>query len=184
MGSYMVTRFFSVSNYIDSKSYATGCGDDRFTTPTLFLWTSQAEQHRLTPFCFRQQLWLPRSVWRASSSACGGIDEGWYWISWHYGISATIRSRILEVPKCRKLPMQALLHFLGVRRCLGSELYQLRRRRRRRSLFELTMINYALYKHLRAHTDFVALYGEWTSVCGLVSLSEIFHPRWFWELVK
>ena len=34
-----------------------------------------------------------------------------------------------------------------------------------KSLFELTKTNRALYKHLRARTDYLEMYGKWTCVC-------------------
>jgi len=47
--------------------------------------------------------------------------------------------------------------FLGDRRCLGSEWHGLKIRR---GIFELTKINYTLYKHLGACTNFLEVYGK------------------------
>jgi hypothetical protein len=48
------------------------------------------------------------------------------------------------------------LQFLNVRRCLRIEWRWLKRR----SLFELTKTNYALFKHLRARTNYLEMYGK------------------------
>jgi hypothetical protein len=54
---------------------------------------------------------------------------------------------------------ESSLHFLGVRRCLTIEWRRLKRKRRR-SLFELTKKHYALYKHIRTRTDCLEIYGK------------------------
>jgi hypothetical protein len=73
-----------------------------------------------------------------------------------------IRFREPKVSKCQtQLSMQALFNFLLLGDDLGISGANRKRRRRRRNLFEFSKTNYALYKHLRACTNFVEMYSEW-----------------------
>ena len=75
-----------------------------------------------------------------------------------YEISATIRSRVLraESDEVHEILNVSSLQIFSDIKCLRSELVALlkMKKRRRRSFFELTITNYALYKYYRALTSF------------------------------
>ena len=89
--------------------------------------------------------------------------------------SKDLRFQESNVSKCWKLSIQVLFKFLRLGDASRIECCRLKTRQRR--LFEFTKTNYALYKHLRAHTNFLERYRYEHVFIKLISFSTNFSPR-------
>ena len=125
---------------------------------------SNLVMHVMYQTCFKpilSQPWIAIQPWRAKSEYGNLVKV--ILNSLCYEISANKTFKVFGSSECRRLSIHALFSFLMLGDAFQTEWRQLRRRRRR-SLFELTKTSHAPYKCLGTCTSFLERCGKWTRV--------------------